>query len=120
MVWSSRNPSAGQRFFDRWTTLYYVLLLTCVAYLTRCIFRVAEFVGGYDSYLATTEGYFYLLDALPLALAISLFFFVWPPSIFAHDANNVGHLDGAREYNAGVGSPHGSDIKGTDVEMRHV
>lgn len=32
----------------------------------RCIFRVAEFAGGYDSLLATSEGYFWLLDALPL------------------------------------------------------
>jgi hypothetical protein len=117
MVWTSRNPSAGQRFFNRWTTLYYVLLLTCVAYLTRCVFRVAEFVNGYDSYLATHEGYFYLLDALPLVIAISLFFFVWPPAIFAHDANA---LDGSREYAPPVGSPHGSNDKGINIEMRNV
>ncbi|KAG7530345.1 hypothetical protein FFLO_05117 [Filobasidium floriforme] len=119
MVWTSRNPSAGQRFFNRWTTLYYVLLLTCVAYLTRCIFRVAEFVNGYDSYLATHEGYFYLLDALPLVIAISLFFFVWPPSIFAHDANALD--GGSREYATAIGSPsYDPENKGTDVEMRHV
>jgi hypothetical protein len=121
MVWSTRNPSSGQRFLERWTTLYYVLLLTCVAYLVRCIFRVAEFADGYTSYLAVNEGYFYLLDALPLAIAISLFYFVWPPTVFAHNANE--NLSGSREYNQAaphLGSPYGSAVKGQEVEMRHV
>ena len=106
---------------NRWTTLYYVLLLTCVAYLVRCIFRVAEFADGYTGYLAVNEGYFYLLDALPLAIAISLFYFVWPPSVFAYNANE--NLGGSREYNQAappLGSPYGSAVKGEEVEMRHV
>jgi hypothetical protein len=112
MVWGSRNPSAGQRFLNRWTTLYYVLLLTCIAYLVRCIFRVAEFANGYTSYLAVHEGYFYILDALPLAVAIALFVLVWPPAVFAHDANGLG--PGSREYQTDIplASPSGSTVKG--------
>lgn len=33
---------------------------------------------SYGSYLATHEGYFYALDALPLLCATSAFVFLWP------------------------------------------
>ncbi|KAE9395967.1 RTA1-domain-containing protein [Gymnopus androsaceus JB14] len=44
--------------------------------LIRCVFRIAEFAGGYFGFLATHEGYFYLLDALPLWIAMTLYCFV--------------------------------------------
>ncbi len=36
---------------------------------------------SYNGYLVTHEGYFYLLDSLPLLCAISLFVIVWPPLV---------------------------------------
>jgi hypothetical protein len=84
--WTNRFPSpSGITHIPRlqdWRSLYLIVLLTCIAFLVRCVFRVAEFAGGYDSYLASHEGYFYLLDALPLALAVVLFAAVWPPEVF--------------------------------------
>lgn len=70
-----------------WRILYFGLLLTCIAFITRSSFRVAEFQGGYSGvsgrcifttrrvisssicsclaqYLYVTEGYFWALDAV--------------------------------------------------------
>jgi hypothetical protein len=51
----------------------------------RCIFRFVEYTQGYDGYLASHEAFFYLLDALPLALAMLLFIAVWPPRFLPVD-----------------------------------
>ncbi|KAJ7662282.1 RTA-like protein [Mycena rosella] len=59
--------------------LYYTMCLTCIGILIRSIFRIAEFAGGYTGFIATHEGYFYLFDALPLWVAMSLYCLVWPP-----------------------------------------
>ncbi|KAJ7101569.1 RTA1 like protein-domain-containing protein [Mycena belliarum] len=61
-----------------WRILYWTLCLTCVSILLRSLFRVAEYAGGPTGYLSTHEGYFYLLDALPLWVAMSSFCAVWP------------------------------------------
>lgn len=57
--------------------------------MIRCVFRVIEFAQGYDGVLRTTEGYFYLLDSLPIALAIGVWVFVWPPAIL-RDSSALG------------------------------
>jgi hypothetical protein len=61
-----------------WKILYFTVCSTCVGVLIRSIFRIAEFAGGYSGFLATHEGYFYCLDALPLWLAMSWYCFIWP------------------------------------------
>ncbi|KIK71528.1 hypothetical protein GYMLUDRAFT_150151 [Collybiopsis luxurians FD-317 M1] len=63
---------------SNWKFLYFTMCLTCIGILIRSIFRIAEFAGGYTGYLATHEGYFFLLDALPLWIAMTLYVFVWP------------------------------------------
>ncbi|EIM86536.1 uncharacterized protein STEHIDRAFT_139394 [Stereum hirsutum FP-91666 SS1] len=62
-----------------WRVLYGVLCVTSVGIIVRSIFRLLEFIGGYDGFLMTHEGYFFCLDALPLWLAMSIYCFVWPP-----------------------------------------
>ncbi|KAJ3821704.1 RTA1 like protein-domain-containing protein [Lentinula raphanica] len=61
-----------------WKLLYFTLCLTCVGILIRCSFRIAEYAGGYNGFLVTHEGYFYLLDSLPLWIAMTLYCFLWP------------------------------------------
>ncbi|KAF5384013.1 hypothetical protein D9757_006917 [Collybiopsis confluens] len=61
-----------------WKLLYYTMCLTCIGILIRSSFRIAEFAGGYNGFLSTHEGYFYLLDALPLWVAMTLYVFLWP------------------------------------------
>ncbi|KAJ7151855.1 RTA1 like protein-domain-containing protein [Mycena crocata] len=63
---------------DDWRTLFYVMCLTCIGILIRSIFRIAEFAGGYSGTIATHEAYFYLFDALPLWISMTLFCVVWP------------------------------------------
>ncbi|KAJ7925490.1 RTA1 like protein-domain-containing protein, partial [Mycena leptocephala] len=62
---------------DDWRILYYVLCATCVGILIRSVFRIAEYAGGYG-YLSLHEAYFYIFDALPLWIAMSLYCVVWP------------------------------------------
>lgn len=54
----------------------------------RSVFRIAEYAQGYFGYLATHEGYFYALDALPIFLCIACFTVFWPPIIFDHIDEN--------------------------------
>ncbi|GAA5949407.1 hypothetical protein JCM3765_003399 [Sporobolomyces pararoseus] len=61
-----------------WKNLWYLLLITSVGIIVRSAFRLAEYTQGYYGYLPTHEGYFYLLDALPLWLAMTLYCFFWP------------------------------------------
>ncbi|KAJ7158264.1 RTA-like protein [Mycena crocata] len=70
---------------DNWRPLFYVICATCVGILVRSIFRIAET----DGYLTTHEGYFYLFDALPLWIAMTLFCFVWPVRVLnAHPGSS--------------------------------
>ncbi|THU90274.1 hypothetical protein K435DRAFT_676299, partial [Dendrothele bispora CBS 962.96] len=61
-----------------WKILFYILVFSCMCILVRSTFRIFEFAQGHTGFLATHEGYFYLLDALPLWIAMSLFCFFWP------------------------------------------
>ncbi|KAJ7175803.1 RTA1 like protein-domain-containing protein [Mycena filopes] len=68
----SRQP------IDDWRILFYLMCATCVGILVRSVFRVAEFAGGTFGTIATHEGYFYFLDAVPLWLAMTVYCVVWP------------------------------------------
>ncbi|BGP01328.1 hypothetical protein RTG_01198 [Rhodotorula toruloides ATCC 204091] len=63
---------------EDWRPLFWVMCLTCVGIIVRSTFRIVEYSEGYYGYLATHEGYFYLLDALPLWLAMSLYCYFYP------------------------------------------
>ncbi|KAJ6489377.1 RTA1 like protein-domain-containing protein [Mycena vulgaris] len=79
-------PPAGSKPFTllgthqvgNWRILFWTLCVTCIGILVRSIFRIAEFAGGYNGFLAVHEGYFYLFDSLPLWIAMSLYCVVWP------------------------------------------
>lgn len=66
--------------FGHWLALIYALVISCVGILVRSVFRTIENAQGFDGTLATTESYFYLLDCVPLWIAILVFAIVWPPS----------------------------------------
>ncbi|KAK9896050.1 hypothetical protein P389DRAFT_73817 [Cystobasidium minutum MCA 4210] len=75
------------RIFDKtpihdWRILYTCMLLTCIAFITRSVFRAIEFAGGYDGYVQTTEAFFYTLDALPIFLGLLVFIAFYPPRFF--------------------------------------
>ncbi|CAK5283642.1 unnamed protein product [Mycena citricolor] len=82
---------------DDWRILVFIMSVTCVGILTRSVFRIAEFAGGYSGRVATHEGYFYLLDALPLLLTMSLYALVWPTRFFHPAAEKAARLRGSSQ-----------------------
>ncbi|KAJ7144110.1 RTA1 like protein-domain-containing protein [Mycena epipterygia] len=81
-AWHVQKPRPFKVFsrqpIDDWRILFYVMCITCVGITIRCIFRVSEFAGGYNGRISTHEGYFYLFDALPLWISMTLYCVVWP------------------------------------------
>ncbi|BGP38662.1 hypothetical protein JCM10450v2_002612 [Rhodotorula kratochvilovae] len=75
------NPLSSAPVSD-WRLLFWILVVTCVGILVRSVFRTIESAQGHDGYLATHEGWFYLFDALPLWIAMSLFAYCWPTRVF--------------------------------------
>jgi len=67
---------------ERWWKIIWLLYFSSICIMIRCIYRTAEFAQGYDGYLVTHEIYFYLLDSLPLLLAISVYIPFWPAKYF--------------------------------------
>lgn len=47
----------------------------------RSVFRTVENSQGFHGYLSVHEGYFWALDALPLAVAVGMLVPFWPPRI---------------------------------------
>ncbi|CAK5265173.1 unnamed protein product [Mycena citricolor] len=92
-IWQAENGEPFRILSTRpvgdWRILIYVMSATCVGILTRSVFRIVEFAGGYNGYVATHESFFYLFDALPLWLAMSLYCFVWPTRFLHGRAENV-------------------------------
>ncbi|KAJ6540411.1 RTA1 like protein-domain-containing protein [Mycena capillaripes] len=71
-----------------WRVLYFTTCATCIGILVRSVFRIIEFAGGYTGFVATHEGYFYVFDALPLWLAMTLYCVVWPPRFLGGLSND--------------------------------
>ena len=59
-----------------WRLYLHVLYITSTLILIQSIFRVVEFLQGYDGYLASHEIFLYLLDTL-LMFLVMLIFAVW-------------------------------------------
>ncbi|KIY49758.1 RTA1 like protein, partial [Fistulina hepatica ATCC 64428] len=83
IVYRPLGFSFGRRVVLRqgedWRVLWFAMMWTTVGILIRWVYRIFQYAQGYEGYLATHEGFFYCLDALPLLLAISVYIFVWPP-----------------------------------------
>jgi hypothetical protein len=61
-----------------WHALAGALTVSCVGIIVRSGYRCAEFAQGPRGHLATSEGFFYGLDTLPLFVAIAVYVFFWP------------------------------------------
>ena len=53
--------------------LFWVLAISTVLLLTRNIFRLIEFSGGWDSAIAKKEVYYYTLDALLVLIILGMY-----------------------------------------------
>ncbi|CAK5277249.1 unnamed protein product [Mycena citricolor] len=81
-VWKPDNMEPlkllSARPIENWRLLVYMIAFTSVGLTVRSIYRVAEFGAGYNSSVATRELFFYIFDAVPLAMTTSLFITLWP------------------------------------------
>ncbi|GAA5836179.1 hypothetical protein JCM9279_002218 [Rhodotorula babjevae] len=96
---------SSSKIYD-WRPLVWVVLLSCVGVITRSVFRIVEYSEGYYGKLATSEGYFYLLDALPLWLAMTLYVFFYPPRF----------IEGARELEQVANTQYALENGGATVD----
>ncbi|TBU64716.1 RTA1-domain-containing protein [Dichomitus squalens] len=69
---------AQKPWHQDWRTLSYVLIVSSIGIMIRCVYRVSELSQGYRGHLATTEGFFYGLDSLPLFIAVVVYIPFWP------------------------------------------
>ncbi|KAJ7080193.1 RTA1 like protein-domain-containing protein [Mycena belliarum] len=95
-----------------WRILYYALLFSCGAILIRSLFRLAEFGQGHGGYLSSHEAFFYVLDALPLWLAMTIFSAVWPPRFFHGSTADAMELQRAGAGKS-VPGPAGNGVVGS-------
>ncbi|BGP38661.1 hypothetical protein JCM10450v2_002611 [Rhodotorula kratochvilovae] len=96
---------AKDKVYD-WRPLYWAVCLSCIGVIVRSFFRIVEYSEGYYGKLATGEGYFYTLDALPLWLAMSLYVFVFPARF----------IEGAREVHQAAGAQSALEAGGATAE----
>jgi hypothetical protein len=61
-----------------WHTVVVALYVASTLISIRCLFRVIEFAMGFDGYLQSHEVYFYVFDALPMAVTMIIFNIVVP------------------------------------------
>lgn len=82
-----RTEAGNQILDDRprnWRKLLYVMFAVLALITTRIIFRLVEFSAGLDpskNPIPFHEAYFYVLDALPMVIALVLFNIVHPGHI---------------------------------------
>ncbi|KAG7096893.1 hypothetical protein E1B28_004299 [Marasmius oreades] len=69
---------ASQKWYDDWRALAAALFVSCIGILVRSVYRTVELSEGFGGHLSTTESYFYLLDTLPLFVAIVVYMPFWP------------------------------------------
>ncbi|KAI0762726.1 RTA-like protein [Fomes fomentarius] len=69
---------ANKRWHSDWRFLSGVLLVSSAGVLVRCVYRVVELSQGFHGTLTTTEVYFYVLDSLPLFIAVAVYTPFWP------------------------------------------
>ncbi|KZS97966.1 RTA1-like protein [Sistotremastrum niveocremeum HHB9708] len=72
------NRDAAYPWYRDWRTLAKAQFISCIGVLIRSGYRVAELSEGYVGHLATTEGFFYALDTLPLLIAVGVYVPFWP------------------------------------------
>ncbi|KAI7107272.1 hypothetical protein KC340_g10486 [Hortaea werneckii] len=63
-----------------WTRYLWILYLASALIVVRCLFRIAEYAGGQDGVLLSTETYLYIFDAL-LMFAVAIIFNLQHPSL---------------------------------------
>ncbi|KAG6830041.1 hypothetical protein H0H92_002459 [Tricholoma furcatifolium] len=105
-IWSQDD---SKKKTDDWRALAGALCISCLGILIRSFYRVIELSEGYRGYLATSEGYFYGLDTLPLLVAISIFTPFWPGRFIKSSNHYTSNDSNTIELNGGISGEPKSD-----------
>ena len=96
----SPTPTSAQ---SNWKKHMYVLYATGILILIRSLFRVAEFAGGHNGKLQTTEVYLYIFDAILMLGVMVIFNVVHPGEMIGRVAQGEGiALDGRDSSTTGL------------------
>ncbi|KAI0789774.1 RTA1 like protein-domain-containing protein [Abortiporus biennis] len=111
-----------KKWYNDWRSLAFALCISCVGILIRSVYRTVELGQGFHGKLATTEGYFYGLDTLPLFISIAIFVPFWPgrfiPPFDISRVRQEGELK--VEDVSGNGRTSAAGSEGTRVDMEGV
>ncbi|KAG9036409.1 hypothetical protein FRB95_008950 [Tulasnella sp. JGI-2019a] len=84
-----RDALAGKPWHQDWRAFAGAILVSCTGILVRSVFRAVENSEGFSGHLTTTESYFYILDSLPLFIAIAIYIPFWPATYISGNPSNV-------------------------------
>lgn len=73
----------------RATRLLYVVYAALLLITIRIIFRLVEYSSGLDSQIPNHEAYMFILESLPMFIAIALFNVVHPGAVMPGKENNI-------------------------------
>ncbi|KAJ1023533.1 hypothetical protein NDA16_003150 [Ustilago loliicola] len=71
--WAKSNIPKQERPYQKVEIFNAIIGISTLFVLVRCIYRIVEMAEGWLGYLATTEVYFDILDALMMFIAIAVF-----------------------------------------------
>ncbi|KAK2784437.1 hypothetical protein FQN52_009018 [Onygenales sp. PD_12] len=86
-----------------WRRLLYALYATLLLITLRIIFRLVEFSGGLESKIATSEAAFYVLDAVPMIVALVLLNVVHPGLVLVGAESEFPKKEGKKGKGKGDG-----------------
>lgn len=75
-----------------WRALLFALYLALALITVRIIFRLVEFSSGLYGSIPTHEAYFYVLEALPMLVALGAFAVVHPGSVLVGEESEFSKL----------------------------
>jgi hypothetical protein len=80
-----------------WEKLLYMLYAVSALIIIRSVFRIVEYVLGYDGYPLSHEWTLYIFDSVPMAI-VMVVFFIWYPRDLQPTKEFEGSIPLARSY----------------------
>ncbi|KAJ5131231.1 uncharacterized protein N7515_007270 [Penicillium bovifimosum] len=91
---ADRDLTRGDGWKRRnWVTILVGLYLVSILILVRSIFRLVEYIQGYDGYIMTHEVFMYVFDAVLMWLAMVVMNVYHPAEILGDGKANGGYTD---------------------------
>ena len=93
----------------RWQKVLFVLYAVSVLIMIRNIFRVAEYIEGYDGLLLSVEWPIYVFDALLMAATMLIFYWGYPPTFPSKDLDSEAIIELAQTQMIDGSNSHGDE-----------